>query len=187
MRFRPFGERFRMISPYIPSVCKEKIDTCFIRFDDVARYLDERPRGIIIGNFILIWLRAQDLIDGYARPKLIARLTPCDAGTRIDGFVLPTLSGLFLLPPLFPFLVYGLVMAVWNEPDATKSALNIAVRLIMSCAGLGILIAIFFGLSAETNYGRVMRSFVRRILNAHEIDRDGHRIVKQTKGLGHEP
>ena len=187
MRFRPFGERFRMASPFPPDVCKEKIKSRFISYDDFARYSDERPRGIIVGNFVLIWLRAQDLIDGYARPKLIARLVSRDGGTRIDGFVLPTLSGLFLLPPLLPFASYGLVLGVWSEPDATKSVLDIVVRLMVSGLGLGVIIAAFFGLSAETRYGRPMRTFVRRILNAEDIDRDGHRIDKRNKRFGHEP
>lgn len=178
MRFRPFGERFRMASPFLPDVCKGKIK---------SRFILERPRGIIVGNFVLIWLRAQDLIDGYARPKLIARLVPQNGGTRIEGFVLPTLSGFFLLPPLFPFMVYTLVLTVWNEPDATKSFLNIVVRLMMSGLGLGLIIGMFFGLSAETRYGRPMRSFVRRILDAENIDRDGHRIDKRDKRFGHEP
>jgi hypothetical protein len=187
VRFRPFGERFRMVSPFPPNVCKEKMKSRFIPCDDFARHFDERPRGIVVGNFVLIWLRAQDLIDGYARPKLIARVVPHDGGTRLDGFVLPTLSGLFMLPPLFPFMVYTLVLTVWNEPDATKSFLNIVVRLVMSGLGLGLIIGMFFGLSAETRYGRPMRSFVRRILDAEDIDLDGHRIDKRNKRFGHEP
>jgi hypothetical protein len=181
VRFRPFGERFRMASPFSPNVCKEKIKSRFISYDDFARYYDERPRGLIVGNFVLIWLRAQDLIDGYARPKLIARLSSHNAGTRIDGFVLPTLSGLFLLPPLLPFASYGLVMAIWSEPDATKSILNIVVRLMVSGLGLGVIGAAFFGFSAETRYGRPMRTFVRRVLTASEIDRDGHKIDNSNK------
>jgi hypothetical protein len=181
VRFRPFGERFRMISPFPPNTCKAELKSRFIRWDNFTRYNDERPRGVIVGNYIIIWLTLGDLIDGIARPKLVARLTAHGTATRIDGFVVPTLSGLLLLPPLLPFASYGLVLAIWSEPDATKSVLNIVVRLMVSGLGFGVIGAVFFGLSAETRYGRPMRTFVRRVLTASEIDRDGHKIDNSNK------
>jgi hypothetical protein len=120
--FQPFGYRFEVKSPSLPSDVKTAIRSRKKGWFDPKN----GARGWIIGPFICLWFSA---FDRYG-PMLFGRISRADVGTSIAGHAGSDLNGLALftgLLPLTALLLYQMVSA----DDYTSNQLVVIGGLIL--------------------------------------------------------
>jgi hypothetical protein len=164
MSFRPFGTKIDFYSPLPPDECRRRLEAKFVpRWERPA---DLRARGKFIGHILVMWLGAFDWINRSSEPKLVAKLRPEMAGTRIVGRLIPGIQFVLFLVPMTVGALWGSVALIIYRPDHPPAdpIIYTAVKAITALIPIGIALGIWWFASNEGKSGRPLISFLKRTL-----------------------
>jgi hypothetical protein len=167
--FQPFGYAFHLRTSLPLSRCQEEIRRRLVPMG--KRPSDQRPRGVFIGRFFMLWMVAWDLIDRQSRPKLICRLEQTATGTELRGRVIPGL-GLAVGLILYSVLVLGILLYLANKtpPYAVESPLTYTlVKIMLSIVLLAFTAGCWCFQHLLRHDGRPMETWLIRILDAQPV------------------